>query len=123
MEISSIVFALSTIYTITLIPSLKRFITDLLSLCNYPLREEALNQLDKKIKGKKIILCTNKDHKHSLNTIQLGSNLKNIQTNLYSSFRELDNLNLEFGIFEEVTDEKEGSAIMDRVKKASFQIL
>ena len=65
----------------------------------------------------------NKDHKHSLNTIQLGSNLKNIQTNLYSSFRELDNLNLEFGIFEEVIDEKEGSAIMDRVKKASFQIL
>ena len=50
MEISSIIFALSTIYTITLIPSLKRFITDLLSLCNYPLREEALNQLDKKIK-------------------------------------------------------------------------
>ncbi|MEC8704977.1 MAG: L-threonylcarbamoyladenylate synthase [Asgard group archaeon] len=84
---------------------------------------QEIEDLVQKIKGKKIILCTNKDHKHSLNTIQLGSNLKNIQTNLYSSFRELDNLNLEFGIFEEVIDEKEGSAIMDRVKKASFQIL
>ncbi|MBS86192.1 MAG: hypothetical protein CME83_06550, partial [Candidatus Heimdallarchaeota archaeon] len=90
---------------------------------SYVKNDQEIENLVQKIKGKKIILCTNKDHKHSLNTIQLGSNLKNIQTNLYSSFRELDNLNLEFGIFEGVIDEKEGSAIMDRVKKASFQTL
>ncbi len=90
---------------------------------SYVKNDQEIDDLAQKIKGKKIILCTNKDHKHSLNTIQLGSNLKTIQTKLYSSFRELDHLNLEFGIFEGVIDEKEGSAIMDRVKKASFQIL
>jgi L-threonylcarbamoyladenylate synthase len=90
---------------------------------SYVKNNQEIENIIQNIKGKKIILCTNHDHTHSIKTIQLGSNLKTIQTNLYSSFRELDNLDTEYGIFEGVIAEREGSAIMNRVKKASFQIL
>ncbi|MHA2501632.1 MAG: L-threonylcarbamoyladenylate synthase [Candidatus Kariarchaeaceae archaeon] len=66
-----------------------------------------------------LILCTNSTHNHSQPSSCLGADLKEVQLNLFASLRLLDDQNFAYGIFEGVSPDHEGFAIMNRIGKAA----
>ncbi len=68
-----------------------------------------------------ILFCMNGTHKHKIKSIKLGSNLKEIQANLFSALRLLDESNYAVGYIEDVEQKLEGLTIMNRLEKAAHR--
>ncbi len=73
--------------------------------------------------GQPLILCTNPRHRHDLMSILVGKTPKEIQANFFSSLRILDEASYDVGIFEGITFEGAGLAVMNRALKAAHDII
>ncbi len=76
--------------------------------------------------SKKRLLCLHPEHVHDVpaQLIKIvGKTLAEIQKNLFKELRQLDEDHIELCFVEEVVEEQEGLAIMNRLKKASSETL
>lgn len=70
-----------------------------------------------------LILCTSSSHSHTTDVLSLGDSLFEIQVNLFSALRLLDEKSYDVGLFEDVILEKEGFTIMNRIEKAAHHVI
>ncbi len=73
--------------------------------------------------GQPLVLCTNSQHQHDLMSILVGKNPQEIQANFFASLRILDEASYDVGIFEGITFEGVGLAVMNRALKAAHEIV
>lgn len=69
-----------------------------------------------------VVLCLHPEHRHKVkNVIKLGDNRQTIQKNLFKVLRELDEKDFEIAFAEAISEEKEGLAIMNRLRRAATE--
>ncbi len=76
-------------------------------------------------KAKIAVLCLHNEHVHKRaeSVILVGEDKKEIQKNLFECLRKLDDEDCTMAYVESVEEEKEGLAIMNRLYKASYEIV
>jgi L-threonylcarbamoyladenylate synthase len=89
-----------------------------------PTQRKTLHMLLKQYKGYKIAVMTNKIRpKGNFEYVSLGKSELSSSKKIFSSFRELDKKGIQIILFEGLKEKNLGTAIMNRVRRASFKIL
>lgn len=89
-------------------------------------QERFINQEIIRLEKEKLaILCLHKTHVHKKCTavVLVGQNTKEIQKNLFECLRKLDDQECTIAYAESVEEKKEGLAIMNRLYKASHEVI